>query len=358
MAKNDSRTKAFDTTAKSKKRHKSRGRIRQQIVISIFAVIALILVVFATLIIGKIIMLKKEGGSSQNTPPINTVSLSASDIKKGNLLLINNSYKFDYSINGLISNSYDNLPSGIVNLWAFKHTSTNDAETKITIPGTGIQAPTYELGGGQPKDIALEEITLHAFNQMMLDYCKTLDLSSYSSGSASKINVAWGWSYEGDLLNNDLTHEDRGATFWSQADGKSLTLMHAGTQAKMSETIFKNQFSWVYQNAHKYGFINRYPNACEEHTGLNSNTRIHLRYIGVEHATYIHDNGCCLDEYLKMLSEEHGYNNPLEIVADGKTFLVYYVEASGNPINVPVLDGKNYTVSGNNMNGFIVSVEK
>ena len=61
MANNDSRTKAFDTTAKSKKRHKSRGRIRQQIVISIFAVIALILVVFATLIIGKIIMLKKEG---------------------------------------------------------------------------------------------------------------------------------------------------------------------------------------------------------------------------------------------------------------------------------------------------------
>lgn len=356
MAKNDSRTRAFDTTANHKTKYKSKKRIRQQLVIAIFVVIALILVVFATLIIGKIITIKNT--DEPDTPPIYTVTKQASDVHKGNLLLINNSYKFDYSINGLISNSYDNLPSGIVNLWTFKHNSTNDAETKITIPGTGIQAPTYELGGGQPKDIALEEITLHAFNQMMLDYCKTLDLSSYSSGSASKINVAWGWSYEGDLLNNDLTHEDRGATFWSQADGKSLTLMHAGTQAKMSETILKNQFSWIYQNAHKYGFINRYPNACEEHTGLNSNTRIHLRYIGAEHATYIHNEGCCLDEYLRLLREQHGYDNPLVFTANNKTYNVYYVECTGNPASIPVPEDSNYYISGDNRNGFIVTVEK
>ena len=64
MAKKDTRTKAFDTTAKSNKGNKKRspksqGRIRQQIVISIFAVIALILVMFATLIIGKIIIAKR-----------------------------------------------------------------------------------------------------------------------------------------------------------------------------------------------------------------------------------------------------------------------------------------------------------
>lgn len=363
MAQNNSRTRAFETTAghkKNHKKHKSKKRIRQQIVISILAVIALILVVFATLIIGKILTHKKN--KTPDIPPasIFTVNRNEANVHIGNLLLINEQYKFDYASNGLVATDYITLPEGIVNLWSFKNSSTNNSETKINISGTEIYAPTYELANPNlANQICLDKATLNAFNKMMIDYCKTLDLSSYSEGSASKINIAWGWSHESDLLTNDIPKY--GNAFFSQADGKSLTLMKvkAGQeQDRITESILINDFNWIYENAHKYGFINRYPNACEGHTGFNSNVRIHLRYIGIEHATYIYENGCCLDKYLEDLRDNYSYENPLEFTANGKTYKVYYVAYTGNPTSIPVPEDKTYSISGNNMNGFIVTVEQ
>lgn len=364
MATKDSRTKAFSTTAKpknNKKSIKSRRRLRHQIVISIFTVIALILIVFATLIIGKIITVKKNDTPDSNPEQnyAHSVSKDEAEIHKGNLILIDKNHPFDYSINNLIATSYDNLPNGIVNLWTFKNTASNTSETKIHIDSLEIDAPTYELASPSlANQIALEENTLHAFNQMLLDYCHTLDLSNYTSGSASKINVAWGWSHQSGLME-DI--DDYGESFYTQADGRSITLMKVKsdlTSERVTETILKNDFAWIYNNAHKYGFIIRYPDGCKDHTGFNSTTRIHLRYIGTEHATYIHNNGCCLEEYLKTLREQHGYNNPLEFTANGKTYNVYYVAYSGNPTNIPVPEDKNHYISGDNMNGYIVTVEK
>ena len=357
MAKNDSKTRAFNTTAKPKnntKHRKSKKRIRQQVVISIFSVIALILVVFATLIIGKIIMLKKDGNPTPSTPEsVYTVPCYAEDVKKGDLLLINTEYPFDYAKNNLLSTSYSNPPDGLVNLWAFKNNSSNNNETKIN------NIPTYELANPKfANQICLEENTLHAFNQMLLDYCQTLNLDNYISGSASNINVAWGWSHQNGLVE-DI--EEYGNSFHNHADGKSITLMYVNsdlTSERVTENVLKNKLSWIYENAHKYGFIIRYPNACKDHTGFDSNARIHLRYVGVAHATYIYENGCCLDKYIETLRTSYSYNNPLEITANGKTYNVYYVAASGTPTNVPVPENKTYYISGDNVNGFILTVVK
>ncbi len=364
MAKNDSKTKAFSTNVKkSKKSVKNKKRVRRKVVVSIFAIIALILVVFAALIIAKIVE-KASNTNSTPTPPSNEnvtyIPRDAGNVKIGNLLLINTTNPFDYNINNLVSSSYENLPQGIVNLWAFKNNSANNSETKIKIESLGISAPTYELSSPTlANQICLEENTLRAFNQMMLDYCKTLDLSDYSSGSASKINVAWGWSHENDLQNDIASY---GNAFLSQADGKSITLkqVKAGNeQITITENNLKNNFSWIYNNAHKYGFIIRYPDACENHTGFNSADRVHLRYIGVEHATYIFSNNVCFEEYLELIRTKHSINNPLVInSANGKTYNVYYVAYFGNPTSVPVPKDSNYVISGDNMNGFIVTVEK
>jgi hypothetical protein len=364
MAKNDSKTKAFSTSAaKSKKSIKNKKRVRRKVVVSIFAVIALILVIFATLIIAKIIEKANDSGITPNSPSnenITYIPRDAGNVKMGNLILIDKNHPFDYAMNNLVASSYDNLPQGIVNLWAFKNNSANKSETKIQIESLGISAPTYELSSPTlANQICLEENTLRSFNQMMLDYCKTLDLSDYSSGSASKINVAWGWSHENDLQNDIAAY---GNAFLSHADGKSITLkqVKAGNeQITITENNLKNNFKWVYNNAHKYGFIIRYPNACENHTGFNSEDRVHLRYIGIEHATYIFNNNICFEEYLELIRIGHNYNNPLMInSADGKTYNVYYVECSGKDTAIPVPKDSNYVISGDNMNGFIISVEK
>ena len=96
----------------------------------------------------------------------------------------------------------------------------------------------------------------------------------------------------------------------------------------------------------------------QNHTGEDSSKRVHFRYVGVEHATYIYDNNICLDEYLELLREGHGFNNPLTLTAGDKEYQVYYVKYSGNPTQIPVLKDSNYSISGDNMNGFIVTVEK
>lgn len=47
---------------------------------------------------------------------------------------------------------------------------------------------------------------------------------------------------------------------------------------------------WVFENAYKYGFIIRYPQGKEEETGYNYEPW-HLRYVGIELATILYNNG-------------------------------------------------------------------
>lgn len=56
-------------------------------------------------------------------------------------------------------------------------------------------------------------------------------------------------------------------------------------------------YGWLDENAHKYGFIRRYPPDKTEITGV-INEPWHYRYVGIEAATNIHDRGVCLEEYL------------------------------------------------------------
>jgi len=57
-----------------------------------------------------------------------------------------------------------------------------------------------------------------------------------------------------------------------------------------------DEFKWLQQNAHKYGFILRYPKDKEYLTGYEYESW-HYRYVGVEVATYIHENKITFDEY-------------------------------------------------------------
>ena len=60
------------------------------------------------------------------------------------------------------------------------------------------------------------------------------------------------------------------------------------------------EYKWLTENAHKYGFILRYPSDKAEITGIVSQPW-HWRYVGVEAATEIKNNNMCLEEYLKAI---------------------------------------------------------
>ncbi len=55
-------------------------------------------------------------------------------------------------------------------------------------------------------------------------------------------------------------------------------------------------YSWLLDNAHKYGFILRYPSDKEDITGYSYESW-HFRYVGVEVATKIHNENITYDEY-------------------------------------------------------------
>lgn len=58
---------------------------------------------------------------------------------------------------------------------------------------------------------------------------------------------------------------------------------------------------WVNENCYKYGFIIRFPLGKEDITGYQYESW-HLRYVGIDVATYIYENNLCLEEYLGVNS--------------------------------------------------------
>ncbi len=55
-------------------------------------------------------------------------------------------------------------------------------------------------------------------------------------------------------------------------------------------------YNWILENAHKYGFIQRYPEGKEYLTGYEYESW-HFRYVGVEPATIMYERNWTLDEY-------------------------------------------------------------
>ena len=61
------------------------------------------------------------------------------------------------------------------------------------------------------------------------------------------------------------------------------------------------QYAWLQENAHKYGFIQRYPANKSHITGI-SYEPWHYRYVGVEVAGIMHRSGDTLEEFVEKNS--------------------------------------------------------
>lgn len=66
---------------------------------------------------------------------------------------------------------------------------------------------------------------------------------------------------------------------------------------KQEDTLLQK---WLIKNSWKYGFILRYPTDKKDITQINYEPW-HYRYVGVEHAKFITENGYCLEEYINYL---------------------------------------------------------
>ncbi len=74
--------------------------------------------------------------------------------------------------------------------------------------------------------------------------------------------------------------------------------------ATMSNFENTDEFKWLQDNAHKYGFILRYPKDKEDITGYSYESW-HYRYVGEETAKKIKDLGITFDEYYAYYIEKN-----------------------------------------------------
>lgn len=119
-------------------------------------------------------------------------------------------------------------------------------------------------------------------------------------------------------------------------------------------------YAWIDEHCAEYGIVLRYPEDKQEITDIQFEPW-HYRYVGKPHAAYMMQNDMVLEEYLEMLQTQHPYEGEHLMVTDtdGKVYEIYYyaMDEGYDSTMVAVPSGKAYTISGNNTDGFIVTVE-
>lgn len=106
-----------------------------------------------------------------------------------------------------------------------------------------------------------------------------------------------------------------------------------------------------------YGFIERYGKDKETITGI-AHEPWHFRYVGRPHASIMEERGLCLEEYLMFLKAYTRERPLLFCGSDGSRAQIYYVLAQCEETVLALPDDSDYRISGNNMDGFIVTLEK
>ena len=130
-----------------------------------------------------------------------------------------------------------------------------------------------------------------------------------------------------------------------------------------------SECKWFNENYDRYGYILRYPEDKAGITSINYEGW-HYRYVGLPHSIIMDKLNLCLEEYIDYLraytvdSKVLKYTSNGSVITDAKygdeissgDTIIYYVPASDNETtDIPVPDGVTPRISGNNVDGFIVT---
>ncbi len=244
---------------------------------------------------------------------------ASTDVYRGNLVLINTAHEYKFP--------------------------EDDTE-----PLTVWNGRTNEFYNVSDYVIKLDKETLAALDSWMADF--------YAEKKSTEITVIGGFrtkAEQEEKYNSGYTRFKGGCSDYHSARTFDIGIFPKDGSSSGFYSP-KGIYAWLDENAAEYGFIVRFPDGKDSLTGEPARTYTY-RYVGKPHAAYMKQNELCLEEYIEKVKS---YNNtaPLEINVGQKLYQVYYVAAvpNGNT-DVPVPQNKTYKVSGNNCDGFIVTVE-
>lgn len=246
---------------------------------------------------------------------------SYDDIYKGSLVLVNNDYEYKFLENDIEAVTlYDNKND---------YYGAGDYVTKID------RAALYQL------------------NSMMEAYAQSQNITS------TGIFILDGYRTYEEQVERHASGKSRTfeAGHTDYHTGRTFDVFYNDNESNTGYSYFSasGNYEWFAENAANYGFIVRFPEGKDDITGEKARAYTY-RYVDIPHAVYMNNNNICMEEYISEL-KSHNIDNPLAISANGRNYSVYYVPAEKNDTNeILVPTDKIYTVSGNNIDGYIVTV--
>lgn len=114
-------------------------------------------------------------------------------------------------------------------------------------------------------------------------------------------------------------------------------------------------FSEFRRKAVHYGFIERYEKGKEAITGI-SHEPWHFRYVGYPHAQIMKQHHFCLEEYIQFLRDFSRRGQPYKFNSGKRTFEIFYTLAEEGQTVIELPESTMYQISGNNIDGFIVTL--
>ncbi len=180
-----------------------------------------------------------------------------SDLSKGNLVLVN---KFNQL-------SSDYTPENVVAISNY-----------YSYDGNSITETVYEAYKNMWYAAKKEDLTL-------------IVTSSYRDYETQE----YLWNKYADTNSEEYADSvSARAGFSEHQTGLALDIVTYNTI--MNDFENSDEFKWLQKNAHKYGFILRYPKDKTDLTGYDYESW-HYRYVGVDVATAIHEKNITYDEY-------------------------------------------------------------
>ncbi len=178
-------------------------------------------------------------------------------------------------------------------------------------------------------------------------------LEAFSAETGRTIWVEATYRSQEDAARQSTSCDEAAAGSSEHYTGLAVDFVSAGEPAG---TLTSQDAQWLQQHAAGYGFIWRYPEGKEQQTGTQAQLG-HFRYVGSPHASMMKALDLTLEEYLDRIRQKHPWNGEhLLCQAGDLEYEIYYVPVAEEGFTqAPVPKTGEYTLSGNNQSGFIVT---
>lgn len=191
------------------------------------------------------------------------------------------------------------------------------------------------------ESVKLNEDATAALNSMMADYHEATDLTDFVVYGTNET-----FTGEGSLCPEYFPESVTGNTIDLAVTAYGTPVAFDGNDAE----------GWIIDNCYNYGYIVRYPRGKEKETG-KSFCPWHLRYVGQPHAALMAEKGLCLEEYIDFL-KGYSYENKLIYSFNDVEYEIYTSDAASEAVSARVPVSGNYTISGDNIGTYIITVKK